>query len=200
MAEGVSDTGERVRTELDDWLPRPTLRVAHRRRCSAPAPRLWDAASHVRLSDTPTLGRLVRWRIPGLARDLPFDRLFREPPFMVLAEHEQALVSGLVGRIWTLRRDYPQLHGSEQFRDWRRPGTARVVIATWVAADHESATLHCEARVEAIGAQGQVGLAAVRPLVAAFQNLVGSEALRAAVRRAERGGEAAAPGASTVEE
>ncbi len=41
-------------------------------------------------------------------------------------------------------------------------------------------------RVEAIGAQGRVGVAAVRPLVSAFGALIGNDGLEAAVRRAER--------------
>ena len=189
MAPGVLRIGERVTADLEDWLPEPAVRVAHRRPSTASAPELWRAAGALRLSDAPVLGRLVRWRIPGLERDLSFDRLFREPPFMVLAEHEQALVCGLVGRIWTLRRDYPRLAGAEEFRAWSEGGTARVVIATWVDDDEDGAgaALSCEARVEAIGAQGQVGIAAVRPLVRGFQHLIGTEALRAAVRRAEDG-------------
>ena len=199
-------TGARVTDELDDWLPKPTLRVAHRRRSSASAERLWEAAGDLRLSDTPVLGRLVQWRIPGLDRDQTFDRLLREPPFMVLAEHDQALVSGLVGRIWTLRRDYPRLVDRDAFREWSQTGTARVAIATWVQPGARRSTLCTEARVEAIGAQGQVGMTAVRPLVRAFEHLLATEALRTAVRRAERadrgrgGGEEAAPGGSTVEE
>jgi len=46
--------------------------------------------------------------------------------------------------------------------------------------------LASETRVQALGVQGRVGVAAVRPLVSAFHNLVGSEAIEAAVRRAER--------------
>ena len=42
-----------------------------------------------------------------------------------------------------------------------------------------------ETRVQAIGAQGRLGLAAVRPLVNAFQSLVGSDGIEAAVRGAE---------------
>jgi hypothetical protein len=130
----------------------------------------------------------VRWRIPGLAGDLRFDQLFREPPFIVLAEAERALVCGLVGRIWTLRRDYPDLAGPEEFRSWAQPGTARVVIASWSMEDGSGAALCVEARVQALGVQGQLGVAAVRPLVHAFQQLIATETLRAAVRRAERGG------------
>jgi hypothetical protein len=171
---------------LDKWLPDPALRVIHRRESSVSAAELWRAAREVRLSETALLGRLVRWRIPGLARDPGYDELFRQPPFMVLEEGEHALVSGLVGRIWTLRRDYPELGSPEEFMDWSRGGTARVVIANW-ATDRNGggSVLTAEARVESVGAQGRLGVAAVRPVVRAFQNLVGSDGINAAVRRAE---------------
>jgi hypothetical protein len=172
--------------DLDKWLPHPALRVIHHRESSVSAAQLWRAAHEVRLSETAMLGRLVRWRIPGLARDEGYDDLFRQPPFMVLEEGEHALISGLVGRIWTLRRDYPELGSAEEFMQWSRGGTARVVIANWATdRDHGGSVLTAEARVEPVGAQGRLGVAAVRPVVRAFQNLVGSEALNAAVRRAE---------------
>jgi hypothetical protein len=178
-------SGTQQLLDLDHWLDRPAIRVTHRRETTVPADRLWEAACAVRLSDAKLLGRLVRWRIPGLAPDLPFDELFRAPPFIVLSEHEgHALVSGLVGRIWTLRRDYPELRDPDEFRAWSAPGTARVVFANWI---EESPTAICaEVRVEAIGAQGRVGITAVRPLVSAFGSLIGSDGLEAAVRRAER--------------
>jgi hypothetical protein len=172
--------------DLDAWLPEAALRVLHRRSSRASPDELWAAATQVRLADTGLLGRLVRWRIPGLAGDDGFDALFREPPFIVLQAGERALVSGLVGRIWTLRRDYPQLTGADEFRAWSRRGTARVVFANWVvpAADGGS-EVYSEVRVQAFGVQGRVGVTAVRPLVGRFQGLVGSEGLRAAVRLAE---------------
>lgn len=142
----------------------------------------------VRLADTGLLGRLIGWRIPGLARDGGFDALFREPPFIVLRTGDRALVSGLVGRIWTLRRDYPQLTEADEFRAWSRRGTARVVFANWVAPTEDGSELRSEVRVQAFGVQGRVGLTAVRPLVGRFHGLVGSEGLRAAVRLAEAGG------------
>jgi hypothetical protein len=177
-----------MRPDLDHWLADPSMRVAHRRESDAPAERLWDASRTLKLSDTRLLGRLVRWRIPGLAPDLRFDEMFRAPPFIVLTENEgQALVSGLVGRIWTLRRDYPRLTDPEEFRDWSTAGTARVLFANWVEpAAAGRAALRSEVRVDAIGAQGRVGVAAVRPLVGAFGNLIGTDGIEAAVRRAER--------------
>ena len=176
-----------VTPDLDKWLADPALRVAHSRQSDASPDRLWEAAQAVRLSDTAVLGRLVRRRIPGLARSEGFDALFREPPFMVLEEGERMLVSGLVGRIWTLRRDYPTLSSPAEFRDWSQGGSARVVIANWVqAGDDGRSTLAAEARVEAIGARGRLGVSAVRPLVRSFGHLIGSDGINAAVRRAER--------------
>jgi hypothetical protein len=173
--------------DLDYWLPDPSMRVAHRRETSAPPDRLWEAARQVRLSDTRLLGRLVRWRIPGLPAGITFDQLFRAPPFIVLEEDEgRALMSGLVGRIWTLRRDYPELRDPEDFRNWSVPGTARVVFANWIERA-EPTTIHAETRVEAIGAQGRVGVAAVKPLVRAFGSLIGSDGIEVAARRAEEG-------------
>ena len=172
----------------ETWIPDPTLRVTHRRTCTADADRLWAAAQTIRLRDTAVLGRLVRWRIPGLAADLRLDEMFRSPPFVVLEAGEQGLVSGLVGRIWTLRRDYPILDSVEDFSTWRSSGTARVVFAQWAASrEHGGSELCVEVHVEAIGRQGSIGVAAVRPVVRAFGSLVGSEGIAAAVRRAEEG-------------
>jgi hypothetical protein len=172
--------------DLDHWIENPSMRVAYRRQTDVPADRLWEAARETRLSDARVLGRLVRWRIPGLATDLTFDAMFRAQPFLVLTEEPgRALVSGLVGRIWTLRRDYPELHDPEEFREWSTSGTARVVFANWITQGDQT-EIHAETRVEAIGVQGRVGVSAVRPLVRAFGNLIGSDGLEAAVRRAER--------------
>src|SRR5579875_3947969 len=162
--------------DLDRWLPRPGLRVAHRRQGRVGDRQLWEAARAVRLADTATLGRLIRWRVPGSRSAGTFEELVRCAPFVVLEEAELSLVSGLVGAIWAVRPDLPPLACAQEFISWRRPGTARVLFA------------HCEVRGEAFGAQGRLGLAAIRPLVAAFGSLVGSEGIAAALRSVERDG------------
>jgi hypothetical protein len=175
--------------DLDQWLADPAVRVVHRRQSRASPDRLWDAAQAVTVQQAALLGRLIRWRIPGTGSEVSFGELFRNPPFIVLDEplDQHALVSGLVGRIWTLRRDYPRLTDPEQFRGWSQRGTARVLFANWVShGGSDTSTLTSEARVEAIGTQGRVGVAAVRPLVSAFHNLIGSDGIEAAIRRAER--------------
>ncbi len=54
-------------------------------------------------------------------------------------------------------------------------------------ADPDGGSQLCvEARVEAIGRQGSIGVAAVRPIVRTFGSLVATEGIAAAVRRAER--------------
>lgn len=175
-----------ARPELDQWLPDPAIRVFHRRQSTATAQQLWDAAQALRLADTRVLGRLIRWRIPGVPASASFAELFGNPPFTVLARTEESLVAGLVGKIWTLRRDYPTVD-PDGFCEWTTSGTAKVMFANWVApGDSGAAVLHSETRVKAYGPQGRVGLASLRPLVRAFEQLIGNDALAAAVRRAER--------------
>ena len=111
-------------TELDDWLPDPAVRTHHRRAAAAPPETVWESAREVRLADTPRLGRLVRWRIPGLAPAMTYHELFRGYPFTVLEESDRLLVSGMVGKIWTIARDYPRLDGPEAFAAW---SLARVI-------------------------------------------------------------------------
>lgn len=173
--------------DLDYWLGEPAVRVAHGRESSASREQLWQAALQVHLGDTHVLGRLVRWRIPDLPSNCSFYELFTQQPFLPLSESSGSLLSGLVGRIWTLRRDYPCLDNGEQFREWSTHGTAKVLFAHWVedARDGRSA-LRSETRVQAFGAQGRIGLASVRPLIAGFQHLVASDAIAAAVREAEQ--------------
>ncbi len=176
-----------MQPDLDVWLSEATIRVVERRASRVAPEQLWEAARTVPLSETGLLGRVIRWRIPDTPAEIAFGEMFRRAPFTVLQEEERALVSGLVGRIWTLRRDYPELDSPEEFREWSARGTARVLFGHWVEGSPKGGSaLVSDARVQAIGVQGRVGVAAVKPLVRAFGGLVGSEGLQAAVRRAER--------------
>jgi hypothetical protein len=141
----------------------------------------------VRVCDSPALGRVVRWRIPDTARDLPYRDLFRRYPFTVLAEDEQWSVSGLCGRVWTLGRDYPRIEGAEEFLNWNESGTVRVLFAHWVdgAGDGKSA-LFSESRVQPVDRRARVRMRALWTAVGGFERLIGGEALRVAVKRAER--------------
>ncbi|HWH43748.1 MAG TPA: hypothetical protein VNT32_03370 [Thermoleophilaceae bacterium] len=171
---------------LDTWLPRPALRTHHRHPADADPDGLWDAAREIRVCDVGALGRIVRWRIPGTPAGIAFDSLFRRYPFTVLEEGERHLVSGLAGRIWTLRRDYPRLDGPDDFRDWDARGTVRVLFAHWVEPGKDGeAWIVSEARVAPTDGIARLRLRALWAIVARFERLVGPQALRVAARRAE---------------
>ncbi len=171
--------------DLDVLLPGAVIRTRHRRESRADPAALWQAAEQLRLRDTRTLGRMVRWRIPGVPNEQTFGELFRAHPFTVLDEGEHWLVSGLVGRIWTLERDYPRLADATEFRDWDRSDTARVLFAHWVEPTPGGSALISEARVAPVGRRATVRLRALWAVVGRFERLIGGEALRVAARRAE---------------
>jgi hypothetical protein len=172
--------------ELDDWVADPAVRTRHRRRAAAPADDLWTAAQSVRLSETGTLGRLVRWRIPGTAPDQTFRALLAEYPFVVLAEGERWSMSGLCGRIWTLNRDYPRLDGPGAFRTWSEPCTVRVLFAHWVEPDADGrSAIVSEARVAPVDRAAELRLRSLWLVIGVFERLIGAESLELAVARAE---------------
>jgi hypothetical protein len=178
-----------VDLDLDQWLPDPQVRVRRHRVAHADPERLWHAAETVQVCDARTLGPLVRWRIPGTPRDLTFRELFRRYPFTVLDEGDGWSASGLCGRLWTIQRDYPHIANAEEFLTWDKPGTVRVVIATWVESDgdHRS-TLFSESRVQPIDRGAGLRLRALWAIMGRFERLVGGEVLRIAAGKAEKAG------------
>jgi hypothetical protein len=172
---------------LDAWLPDPAVRTRHARRADGAPDELWRAANDLRLSDTRGLGRLVRWRIPGLARDLTYGELFRAYPFTVLEEGDGFVLAGLCGRIWTLARDYPRLAGPEEFARWDEPGTVRVLFGHWVRQDGDGAELVSEARVKPTDRSASLRLRALWKVIGPFERLVGAEAISVATARSGRG-------------
>jgi hypothetical protein len=172
--------------QLDAWLPAPAVRTHHERNAAADPDALWSAAARLRLADTRTLGRLVRWRIPGLDAGLTYHELFRGYPFTVLEEGERLLISGLCGRIWTLARDYPRLDGAGAFGAWSEPGTVRVLFAHWARPlPGGRAELVSEARVQPTDRHAARRMRALWSVIGPFERLVGAEPLALAARRAE---------------
>lgn len=182
----------RAAIDLDAWLPAPEIVTCHERRAQADADRLWAAARSVRLSDTGTIGRLVRWRIPGVPPDQTFVGLLAEDPFTVLDEGPHHSISGLCGRIWTLQRDYAQLDGPDDFMAWDAPHTVRVLFAHWVTPGpgENSSTLHSEARVAPTDTFATMRLRALWLAVGPFERLIGAEPLALAAARAQSAGAA----------
>lgn len=172
--------------DLDRWLAEPAVRTRHRRESRAGAEELWAAAGTVRLRDCRILGRLIRARIPGLQPSATFDELFRNDPFNVLEEGPTHVLSGLCGRIWTVRRDFSRLSDPSEFLTWNVPGTVRVLFAQWAEASGDGSALVSEVRIAPVDRRAALYVRALEPFIGAFQGLVGVEPLSLAVRRAGR--------------
>jgi hypothetical protein len=173
-------------THLDTWLPEPVVCTHHRRTAAVGPDALWRTANVLKLSETRTLGRLIRWRIPDLGPELTYGELFRAYPFTVLDEGERHLVAGLCGRIWTLARDYPRLAGPEQFSAWDEPGTVRVLFGHWIEENDGGSALVSEARVKPVDRTAGLRLRALWKLIGPFERLVGAEAISRATERSRR--------------
>ena len=172
--------------DLDAWLPDPEIVTRHQRSAAAAPQALWAAARGVRLNQTRTIGRLVRWRIPGVPPEQSFMELLGGDPFTLLEEGPQYSISGLCGRIWTLQRDYAQLGGPEDFLTWNAPRTVRVLFAHWVTAGGDGRSiLHSEARVAPTDTIATMRLRALWLAVGPFERLIGAEPLALAAARAE---------------
>jgi hypothetical protein len=171
---------------LEQWAGAPAVKSRHTRSAGVGAQPLWDAAATVRLSDTRTLGRLIRWRIPGTSPEQTFHELFSRYPFTVLESGDTWQLSGLCGRIWTLQRDYPRLSGPDEFEAWDEKGTVKVLFAHWTRPDGDGrAELISEARVVPVDRRAGLRLRGLWSVISPFERLVGAEPLSLAVRRAE---------------
>ncbi len=175
-----------VEDVIERWAGAPAVRSRHVRSASVDAETFWDSAASVKLSDTRTLGRLVRWRIPDTPASLTFHELFSRYPFTVLDGGETWQLSGLCGRIWTLARDYPRLSGPEEFEAWDEKGTVKVLFAHWTRpTDDGGSELISEARVVPVDRRAGLRLRGLWSVISPFERLVGAEPLTLAARRAE---------------
>ena len=164
------------------------MRTRHSSVAHADPGDLWYAAETVKVCDAPMLGRIVRWRIPGTPRNIPYRELFRRYPFTVLGEGDLWTASGLCGRLWTIQRDYPRIDGAEDFLAWDRPGTVKVLFAHWIEHDGDGrAALVSESRVKPVDRRAGIRMRALWTVMGQFERLIGGEALRLVARRAESG-------------
>ena len=175
--------------DLDRWLSGPLIRTRHRREGLAGVQELWVSAGAVRLDECRILGPLIRARIPGLNPCLTFSELFHSDPFNVLEAGPMYTLSGLCGRIWTVRGDFAQLDHPTEFLTWQVPRTVRVLFANWAEQAGEGAALVSEVRIAAVDRRAALYVRALAPFISAFQGLIATEPLRLAVQRAAPDGQ-----------
>ncbi len=170
--------------DLDVWLPDAQVTSRHRRTSRAYPTDLWRAAREIRLDETRSLGRLIRWRIPGTPTDLRFTDLFARYPFAVLDEGPTGRSPGSAGRsgrrpaTTAASTPAPSATGPA-------PGTVRVLFGHWVEEAHARSALVSEARVAPTDRFARLQLRALWLIVRRFERVIGSEPLPLAVARAE---------------
>ena len=120
---------------------------------------------------------------------MTFEKLFRSAPFNLLEEGRDYRLSGLCGRIWTVRRDFTLLSSPDEFLTWDVPGTVRVLFANWAEPADGGSVLVSEVRIAPVDRRAGLYLRGLRPFISAFQGLVGTEPLRIAVERASKAGD-----------
>ena len=172
---------------LDDWLPEHHVRLRYARTSSVAPEELWKAANEIRLADTRTMRRLIRWR---LGRHAPgpqttYRDLFRSGIFTLLEDGERYSVSGAAGRIWSPSGDYARFESAAEYKEWSQPGTAKVVFLTAVSEHERGSEIVSEARVFVQGRRARILFRGLWAAVGRFGWVIGSEVLQAAVRKAE---------------
>jgi hypothetical protein len=172
---------------LDDWLPEHQIRLRHARASRATPDELWQAASELPIRDTPTMHRLIGWRLGAHApgADATYRELFRSGIFMLLEEGERFSVSGLAGRIWTPSGDYAHFETPADYREYTRRGTAKLALITEVREHERGSQIVTEARLRIEGRRTQMLFRGFWAVVGPFTRFIPNEVLAAAVRRAE---------------
>ena len=175
-------------TSLDNWLPKHHVRMRYSRTSRATPDELWQAANEIRLRDTRTMRRLIRWRLGRHApdADTTYRDLFRTGIFTLLEDGERYSVSGVAGRIWAPSGDYAHFESAAEYREWSQSGTAKVAFLTEVREHEKGSEIISEARVQVQGQRARLLFRGLWTVVGRFGRYVGSEALATAVRRAEQ--------------
>jgi hypothetical protein len=174
-------------TQVQDWLPGCHARVHHARVARASPEQLWEAAQAVRLRDAPRLGRLIRWRLGKHAPppDTTFEEFFRTGIFMLLEEGERLYISGVAGKIWAPSGDYAEFETAGEYREYRRRGTAKVVVKIEVREHERGSQIITEARVWCADRRTEMIFRSFWAVVAPLARFIYSDGFAAAVRRAE---------------
>lgn len=174
---------------LDNWIPGHHVRVRHARTSRASPEELWGAAQDLRVEQTPTMRRLIAWRLgphsPNAATT--YRELFRSGIFTLLEEGERFSVSGVAGRIWSPSGDYARFETPGEYREYDRPGTAKVAILTEVREHARGSQIVSESRVRVHGRRTRVLFRGFWAVVGPFTRFIPNEVLVAAVNRAEAG-------------
>jgi hypothetical protein len=180
---------------IDDFLPHWDFREEHSRRIDAPTSHVRAAVLAITPRELPLSGVMMVLRLAPaaiVARRWPrgLDRswieLLVEFGFVELADRDEEIVFGAVGKFWRLREETVPLADAEAFVQFNEPGFAKGVMNFRIADEGGATRLTTETRVQATD-NGARRL--FRPYwipVRAVGGLLRREMLRAVARRVSR--------------
>ncbi len=163
--------------------------MRHQQRVAVPAAVAWSALQRADLAGSPVTRALLTLRglrRPGASRRLTLAAL-AEGGFLPLGERPgQEVAFGLVGRFWTPAGGRARVT-PEEFRDFARPGYAKVVWTFAVEAEAVGTTrLVTETRVACIDAASRRRFRLYWFCVRPFSGLIRRAMLLAVAREAAR--------------
>jgi len=180
---------------IDEFLPDWEFREEHSRRIDAPTPQVRAALLAITPRELPLSGVMLALRLAPaaiVARRWPrgLDRswieLLVEFGFVELADRDEEIVFGAVGKFWRLREEPVLLADAEAFARFKEPGFAKGAMNFRITEDGGATRLTTETRVHATDDRARRSFRPYWIPVRAIGGLMRLEMLRAVARRVER--------------
>jgi hypothetical protein len=180
---------------IDEFLPDWDFREGHSRRIDAPTSQVRAALLALTPRDLPLGGVMLALRLAPVAiatrrwpRDLDrsWIELLIEFGFVELADRDEEIAFGAVGKFWRLRKELVPLADSEAFARFKEPGFAKGAMNFRITEDGGATLLTTETRVQATDDRARRSFRPYWIPVRAIGGLMRREILRAVARRLDR--------------
>jgi len=180
---------------IDEFLPHWDFREEHSRRIDAPAAQVRAALLAVTPRELPLSGVMMTLRLAPAAivarrwprgLDRPWTELLFEFGFVELADREEEIVVGAVGKFWRLREETVPLADAEAFVRFTEPGFAKGAMNFRLADEGCATRLTTETRVQATDDRARRSFRPYWIPVRSIGGLMRLEMLRAVARRVAR--------------
>jgi hypothetical protein len=175
------------RVPLDEFLPEFHFSEVHSTLVAAPPERTLAAAREVTSRDMPAVRALMAVRRLGRvpSKGPVIDEMLRNG-FFVLADRDDELVLGVVGRFWAFDSGITRI-GPEDFERYHAPNQAKAVMDFHVEATPGGCLLSTETRIQGTDEDARRSFGRYWRIIHPGSALIRRVWLRAVRRRAERG-------------
>jgi hypothetical protein len=180
---------------IDEFLPDWDFREEHSRRIDAPPSTVRAALLAVTPRELPLSGVMLALRLAPAAiaarrwprgLDRPWFELLLEFGFVELANREEEIVVGAVGKFWRLREEAVRLADAGAFARFAEPGFAKGAMNLRIMEEGGGTRLTTETRVQATDDRARRSFRPYWIPVRAIGGLMRLEMLRAVAQRVRR--------------